>query len=134
MRIAPNAKCQRVIVVSLWLVFKITFRVRLCRGEMYIGHGRLCVSVCLFLAASPHYCTDPEVTWGMVRGSLYLCTIGRICNRCMSFVDMTTYRRTRNVSECLYSLYLWFATGFIIPGDKDYQKADGKWFHTPTVV
>jgi len=29
---------------------------------MYIGHGRLsvCVSVCLSLAAFPHYCTDPE--------------------------------------------------------------------------
>jgi len=26
------------------------------------GHGRLCV--CLFLAAFPHYCTDPDVTWG----------------------------------------------------------------------
>jgi len=25
----------------------------------------------------------------------------------MSFVAMTTYRRTRNVSECLYSLYAW---------------------------
>ena len=32
---------------------------------MYIGHSRLCV--CLFvslsLAAFPHYCTDPDVTW-----------------------------------------------------------------------
>jgi len=39
----------------------ITFRVRSSRGEMYIGHGRLCV--CLSLAAFPHYCTDPDVTW-----------------------------------------------------------------------
>jgi len=29
---------------------------------MFIGHGRLCV--CLSLAACPHYCTDPDVTWG----------------------------------------------------------------------
>ena len=28
---------------------------------MYIGHG--CPCVCLFLAAFPHYCTDPDVTW-----------------------------------------------------------------------
>ena len=33
--------------------------------EMYIGHGRLCVClcVCLSLAAFPHYCTDPDVSW-----------------------------------------------------------------------
>jgi len=29
---------------------------------MYIGHTRLCV--CLSLTACPHYCTDPDVTWG----------------------------------------------------------------------
>jgi len=28
-------------------VFLITFRVRYNRGEMYIGHGRLCLCVCL---------------------------------------------------------------------------------------
>jgi len=50
----------------------ITFRVRRIRGEMFIGHGRLCVclclsvciTVCLSLAAFPHYCTDPNVSWG----------------------------------------------------------------------
>jgi len=40
----------------------ITFRMRHSRGEMYSGHGRLCV--CLFLAAFPHYSTDLYVTWG----------------------------------------------------------------------
>jgi len=39
-----------------------TFRVRRSQGEMYIGHGR--PSVCPFLAAVPHYCTEPDVTWG----------------------------------------------------------------------
>jgi len=40
--------------VGLYTV--IIFRVRRSRGEMYIGHGRLCVrvSVCLSLAAFPH--------------------------------------------------------------------------------
>jgi len=51
-------------------LYIITFRVKCSRGEMYIGHGRLCVSVCLCvclsLAAFPHYCTDPDVSWGMV--------------------------------------------------------------------
>jgi len=41
-------------------------RVRRSRGEMYIGYGHVCVSVCLYLAAFPQYCTDPNVTWGMV--------------------------------------------------------------------
>ena len=40
----------------------ITFRVRRRRGEMYIGHGRLYVSVCLSLAAFPHYYTDLDVS------------------------------------------------------------------------
>ena len=28
----------------------------------------LCVSVCLSAAVRPHYCTDPDVTWGRGRG------------------------------------------------------------------
>jgi len=52
----------------------ITFRVRRSRGEMCIGHARLYVYVCLSvrmsLAAFPHYCTDPDVTLGMVRGAV----------------------------------------------------------------
>ena len=37
---------------------------------MYCGHARLCVclSVRLSAAACPHYCTDPDVTWGSGRG------------------------------------------------------------------
>jgi len=54
---------------------------------MYSGHGHLCV--CLSLAAFPHYCMDPDVTW--VGGALWPCTIGWICNRCTGFVAMTTY-------------------------------------------
>jgi len=43
---------------------------------MYIGHGRLCVylSVCLSFAAFPHYCTDPDVSWGMVGDALVRCS------------------------------------------------------------
>jgi len=37
---------------------------------MYSGHGHLCV--CLSLTAFPHYCMDPDVSWGnvLVGGSL----------------------------------------------------------------
>jgi len=45
----------------------ITFRVRRSRGEMYSGHSRC---LCLPVVAFPHYCTDPDVTWGMVGGAL----------------------------------------------------------------
>jgi len=44
------------------------------------------VSVCLSLAAFPHYCTEPDVTWGNGRGCPL---VGRICNRCMGFVAVT---------------------------------------------
>jgi len=42
----------------------IIFRVRHSQDEMYIGHGRLCVSVCQSLTAFPHYCMNPDVTCG----------------------------------------------------------------------
>jgi len=48
----------------------ITFCVSRRRRKMYCGHSRLCVcvcvSVCLSAAVRPHYCTDADVTWGMV--------------------------------------------------------------------
>ena len=46
--IAPNAKCQRVLVLALCLV---TFRVSRRRREMYCGHARLCVCVCVSVSA-----------------------------------------------------------------------------------
>ena len=47
----------------------VTFRVRRSRGEIYIGHSRLS------LAAFPHYCTDPDVRWGNVRGVPSSCAL-----------------------------------------------------------
>jgi len=58
---------------------------------MYIGHGRLCVSVSV--CHSPH---SDTTSWTqmyvgrMVGGALWLCTIGWICNRCMGFVAKAT--------------------------------------------
>jgi len=59
-----------VAVVVVVFVVVVTFHVRRSRGEMYIGHCRLCacLSVCLSLAAFPHYCTDPGVRWENDRG------------------------------------------------------------------
>ena len=69
-------------------IIRSTFRVRHIAEAKLVT--RVYVSVCLSLAAFPRYCTDPDVTWETVEGALQLCTIGRICNRCTGFVDMTT--------------------------------------------
>jgi len=51
----------------------VTFRLRRRLREVYCGHARLSVSDCLCVCAClsvrgpcPHYCTDPDVTWGVV--------------------------------------------------------------------
>jgi len=48
----------------------ITFRIRRSRDEMTVLVTAVCVSVCLSVCLSlnafPHYCTDLNVTWGMV--------------------------------------------------------------------
>jgi len=44
----------------------VTFCVSRRRCKMYCGHARLCV--CLSVAVRPHYCMDPDVTWGRGRG------------------------------------------------------------------
>ena len=48
----------------------IKFSVSRRRRKMYCGRVRLCVclSVCLSAAVRPHYCTDPDLTWGRGRG------------------------------------------------------------------
>ena len=46
----------------------ITSRMSCRRREMYCSHARLCVCLSVWLSADacPHYCTDPDVTWGVV--------------------------------------------------------------------
>ena len=75
-----------------------TFRVSRTRREMYSGHARLCV--CRSAAACPHYCADPDVTWGMV-GVLPSCALlgGFAIGARVSFA-YDNIARTRNVSEC----------------------------------
>jgi len=46
----------------------ITFCIRRSQGKCVLVTA-VCVSVCLSLAAFPHYCMDPDVTWGMVGGA-----------------------------------------------------------------
>ena len=76
--------------------------------EMYSGHGRLS------LAACPHYCTDPDVTWRNGRGCPLVVHCWAILQsvhgfRCYDNIHCKCVRRrTRNVSKCLYSLCVWW--------------------------
>ena len=67
-----QAGCPSCITQSTVDLLVIIFRVSRRRREMYCGHARLCVclcvSVCLTGAACLHYCTDLDVTWGSGRG------------------------------------------------------------------
>jgi len=86
----------------------ITFRMSRRRREMYRGHARLCLSVCLCLSADacPHHCTDPDVTWES----------GRECPLVVHYwADLQSVHglrcygnitRTRNVSEYMLVLAL----------------------------
>jgi len=56
---------------------------------LYIGHGRL--SVCLSLAALPHCCTKPDVTWGNGRG----CHL--VVHWSVDWTDRQTHRRAWSI-------------------------------------
>jgi len=106
-KVMPLTTISWTLFFVPWFFSLITFRVRHRWGEMYIGHGRpyVCVSVCLTLAAFPHYCTDPNVTWGTIEGALQLCTIGRICNWYrVSLMWQHSAEREMSASACTRSV------------------------------
>ena len=84
----------------------ITFRVSRSRREMYIGHARLCVclSVRGRMPTLPHGSGCNLGEWQRVPTSCALLGGFAIGAR-VSLLD--NIARTRNVSECLYSLYAW---------------------------
>ena len=63
----------------------------------------MCLSVSLSLAVFQHYCTNPDVISENGRGCPLVVHNWADLQSVHGF--MTTQRRTRNVSECLYSLY-----------------------------
>jgi len=86
---------------------------------MYIGHARICLSVCLSAAACPvahtTACTDSEsdVTWGVIGGAplvMHYWADVQSVHEFRCYEPMTT-RRTRNLSECLY-IPLYSGCGF----------------------
>jgi len=70
---------------------------------------RASVCLCLSVAACPHYYTDPDATWRNGTGSppLSCALLGGFAIG-HGFRCYDNIARTRNVSECLYSLYAWF--------------------------
>jgi len=97
-----------ILVVNAWtMLHMITVGVRRSRGEMYSGHGRLCV--CLSLAAFPYYCTDPDVTWewqGYPVVVHYYWADLESENGFRSY-DNNSAEREMSASACTRSLYAW---------------------------
>jgi len=61
--------------------------------------------VCLSLAAFPYYCTDPDVNWENGRDAIPIFVHYWADLKSMNgFRCYDNIARTRNVSECLYSL------------------------------
>jgi len=78
---------------------------------MYIGHARLCVSVsiCLSVAAFPHYCTDPDVTWGMVGVSPSCVLLGEFAiGARVSLPWQHSAEREMSASASTWSMPGWF--------------------------
>jgi len=73
---------------------------------MYIGHTHVCLYVCLSVAAF-YNCTDPDVTWENGRGWPLVVHYWADLQSVHGFRCYDNIARTRNVSECLYSLYAW---------------------------
>jgi len=86
-----------------------TFRVKCSRGEN-TGHDRPSVCLCVSLshAACPHYCTDPDVSSGNDRRCPLVVHYWADLQSVQGFRCYDNIARTRNVSECLYSLCAWF--------------------------
>ena len=74
---------------------------------MYIGHVRLSVCESLCAAAYPQYCTNPDVTWGNGRWFPLVVHYWADLQSVHGLRDYGNIERTRNVSQCLYSLYAW---------------------------
>jgi len=64
----------------------------------------VCVSVCLSAAACPHYCTDPDVTWGSGRGCPLVVHYWADLQSVHGLRCYGNITRTGNVSEYIFVL------------------------------
>ena len=91
----------------------VCFLCNFARGEIYVGHGHLCVCLCVCLSVPcriPTLMHGPGCNLGNGRGC-------RLVVHC--WADLQSVHRFRcygnivpnaNVSECLYSLYAWLSS------------------------
>ena len=84
----------------------ITFCMSHRRREMYCGHTRPCVCVCLSAAACLHYCTDPDVTWRNGRECPLVVHYWADLQPLHGLHCYGNITRTRNVSEYMHVLAL----------------------------
>ena len=81
-----------------------------CAEEKCILVTAVCVSVCLSLAAFPHYGTDPDVSWGMLGGATSSCALlgGFAIGARVSLLWQQIAERGMSASARTRSLYAWF--------------------------
>jgi len=72
--------------------------------NVYWSCTSVCLYLCLSVAACPRYCTDPDVTWGNGRGCPLVVQLGGFA-MVHGLCCYGNIAWTRNVIECLYSLY-----------------------------
>jgi len=75
-----------------------------------------CLCVCLSLAACPHCCMHPDVTWGNGRGSRYPLVVHYWADlqSVHVFCCNDNVAWARDVSECLYLLYAWLTLLIVV--------------------
>jgi len=66
----------------------------------------VCVGVCLSATVRPHYCTDPDVTWGSGRGCSLVVHYWADLQSGYEWRCCSNIMRTRNVSEYMLVLAL----------------------------
>ena len=87
---------------------------------------RVCVSVCLSAVSCPHYCTDPDVTWGSGGGHAPL--VVHVWADLQSMHGLRCYdnvTRTRNVSEYTLVLALCLVVKLLCNKLLDFEKCRG---------
>jgi len=103
----PTTHFGKVYENGIEILDFITFCVSRRRREMYCGHRRLCVcvcvSVCLSAAVRPHYCADPDVTWRSGRGCPVVVHYGADLQPGHGLRCYGNITRTPNVSEYIHA-------------------------------
>ena len=97
-----------VTVISTWLMWMFRLYGHKRRGTHILKN--MGVSI----AAFPHYCTGPDVSRGNRSGCPLVVQYWADLQSVHGFRCCDNIARTRNVSECLYSLYAWLLFRFVL--------------------